>query len=494
MVPSPPSSPDGPGGLGSSFLAGARLVLRDLGRHVATDMPLASVHEESRRSAGAIAELPGACGSDWAKEWNSAHGTATLSGWKLALQSPFMLDEFSDDPVEQLRCSVVVGVRAREIRPVQIGRNPDRYVPRGVAPAMGEHIPRGPVALKQDPAGCVIAQMWRREIVEAVSDQNFWFGSRELARKEFGIVRIGQVHRSRGTQRSRIVTLAWPPGPVMSAAVPPGLIDRAPCAGPLQSRRSHPERNEDALDHQFFPWYSGHSLRHCACHHVGQVRILERPGGNLWTSLHVRPQDPVAPLLDLLVPEGPPIGGIGSKTALHPEQAVQTHRLVAWDEDGIGSVVCAEDALSEAGIGDCWIEAAVPGEVFQYGGPEGGLEELLERLAVGGGGRRDAGEDLECLREAASPGVEARCAHPEQSDPCRQAGYNSISESRPRVQSPRHGRKTTATRRRKLPKSTPLEIHPYIPVGRSKSLTQLLQTENRNPAAQAEQAVAPGNS
>ena len=245
MVPSPPSSPDGPGGLGSSFLAGARLVLRDLGRHVATDMPLASVHEESRRSAGAIAELPGACGSDWAKEWNSAHGTATLSGWKLALQSPFMLDEFSDDPVEQLRCSVVVGVRAREIRPVQIGRNPDRYVPRGVAPAMGEHIPRGPVALKQDPAGCVIAQMWRREIVEAVSDQNFWFGSRELARKEFGIVRIGQVHRSRGTQRSRIVTLAWPPGPVMSAAVPPGLIDRAPCAGPLQSRRSHPERNID---------------------------------------------------------------------------------------------------------------------------------------------------------------------------------------------------------------------------------------------------------
>ena len=180
MFPSPPSSPDGPGGLGSSFLAGARLVLRDLGRHVATDMPLASVHEESRRSAGAIAELPGACGSDWAKEWNSAHGTATLSGWKLALQSPFILDEFSDDPVEQLRCSVVGGVRAREIRPVQIGRNPDRYVPRGVAPAMGEHIPRGPVALKQDPAGCAIAQMWRREIVEAVSDQNFWFGSREL--------------------------------------------------------------------------------------------------------------------------------------------------------------------------------------------------------------------------------------------------------------------------------------------------------------------------
>ena len=127
-------------------------------------------------------------------------------------------------------------------------------------------------------------------------------------------------------------------------------------------------------------------------------------------------------------------------------------------------------------------------------GQKAGLRSCWNGSPSGGGGRRDAGEDLECLREAASPGVEARCAHPEQSDPCRQAGYNSISESRPRVQSPRHGRKTTATRRRKLPKSTPLEIHPYIPVGRSKSLTQLLQTENRNPAAQAEQAVAPGNS
>ena len=70
-------------------------------------------------------------------------------------------------------------------------------------------------------------------------------------------------------------------------------------------------------------------------------------------------------------------------------------------------MVGAEDALSEACVEECGIEAAVSDEVVQHRGPGDGVEALPECLASGfGSGRRDVGEGFEGLEDGEVAGMQ----------------------------------------------------------------------------------------
>ena len=57
-------------------------------------------------------------------------------------------------------------------------------------------------------------------------------------------------------------------------------------------------------------------------------------------------------------------------------------------------------------VEDCGIEAAVSGEIFQRGGPGGGIEALLERVAGRRTvGRHDVGEGFEGFEEGGVAGI-----------------------------------------------------------------------------------------